>query len=191
MADDMLKLDNYRDVSRVGIDDAKRDELFEAQTEGTVMWSTSDGWPVGVMHRYVWARDRFWITCASQRLRVPALRKRPKSCISISSEGTYLGGDINVVAKTLAVVYDCAEHPELKAWLYPLLAARQRRDDPAGQKEFVRRIDTPGRAIIELIPQQWITYDGNRLEAALQGKPYDPKVRKISRNLLVDPKEVH
>jgi hypothetical protein len=189
MSDDMLKLNNYRDVSQVGIDDGKRDALFEAQTEGTVMWSTTDGWPVGVMHRFVWAQDRFWITCASHRLRVPALKKRPKSCISITSEGTYLGGDINVVAKTLAIVYDVAERPDLKNWLYPLLAARQRRDDPAGQKEFVRRMDTPGRSIIELVPQQWITYDGNRLEAALQGLPYSPTMRKVSRNLLVDPKE--
>jgi hypothetical protein len=187
VADDMLKLNDYRDVSQVGIDPAKRDLLFEAQTEACVMWSTADGWPVGVMHRYLWHDDRFWITCAIQRVRVPALRRRPKSCVSISSEGTYLGGDINVVAKTTAVVYDVAEHPELKAWVYPMLAARQRRDDPQGQREFVRRIDTEGRAIIELIPQSWITYDGNRLEAALRGLPYDPSVRKPSRNLLLDP----
>ena len=187
MADEMLKLNDYRDVSQVGIDTGKRDQLFEAQTEACVMWSTTDGWPVGVLHRFIWANDRFWITCASQRKRVPALTRRPKSCISISSEGTYLGGDINVVAKTLAIVHDVAENPELKAWVYPAMAARQRRGDVEAQKEFTRRIDTPGRTIIELIPQSWITYDGNRLELALQGKPYDPLMRKASRNILVDP----
>lgn len=189
MADEPLKLNNYLDVSKVGIDLDKRDRLFEAQTEATVMWSTKDGWPVGVMHRYMWANDRFWITCAKHRLRVPALRARPKSCISISSEGTYLGGDINVVAKTLAIVHDMDEDPTLKEWVYPAMAARQRRNDPEGQKEFVRRIDTVGRAIIELVPQSWITYDGNKLELALQGKPYDPKVKKPTRNLMVDPDE--
>ena len=189
MTDDILKLNDYRDVSQVGVDRDKRDRLFEAQTEACVMWSTSDGWPVGVLHRYVWAHDRFWITCASQRKRVSALTRRPQSAISVSSEGTYLGGDINVVAKTIAVVHDAAAAPEPKAWLYPLLAGRQRRGDPDAQQEFVRRLDTPGRTISELVPTSWITYDGNRLEAAIVGRPYDPALRKVSRNVLVEPAE--
>ena len=157
MTDDILKLNDYRDVSQVGVDRDKRDRLFEAQTEACVMWSTSDGWPVGVLHRYVWAHDRFWITCASQRKRVSALTRRPQSAISVSSEGTYLGGDIN--------------------------------GDADAQQEFVRRLDTPGRTIIELVPTSWITYDGNRLEAAIVGRPYDPALRKVSRNVLVEPAE--
>lgn len=179
---DSPRVQNYRDVSDFGIDDDKRDRLFVVQTEATVMWTTREGWPVGVLHRYVWHDGRFWVTCAEHRKRVAALRARPQSCISISSEGTSLGSDINVVAKTRAVV-----HPDddvaTKAWFFPRLAAQQRRGDPAAQAEFVERLSHPGRVVIELVPVQWITYDGNRLSAALAGEPYDPTATKATHNL--------
>ncbi len=41
--------------------------------------------------------------------------------------------------------------------------------------------------IIELAPVDWITYDGNRLEAALHGLPYDPLTVKPSRNITAPP----
>ena len=131
---------DYTDVSDVGIDPDKRERLYEAQTECTVMWTTRDGWPVGVMHRYVWHDGRFWITCTAERKRVPALRARPKSAVVVSSEGTWLGGDITTTDKTLATVHT---DPDLKAWFYPLLAARMRAGDAAGNAEFVRRLGHP------------------------------------------------
>ncbi|MEZ5217907.1 MAG: hypothetical protein R2715_15285 [Ilumatobacteraceae bacterium] len=173
-----MQRQDYRDVSGLGVDPVKRDELYTAQTECVVNWTTKDGWPVGVMHRYVWHDERFWITCASHRKRVSALRARPQSSVIVSSEGTWLGGDVTTTAKTLATVHD---DPEVRAWFYPALAARQR-DDEEGRAEFLRRLDTPGRVIIELAPVAWITYDGVRLESSLRGIPYDPTVCKPSRN---------
>ena len=96
------RVSDYRDVADFAVDDDKRERLFAAQTEATVMWTSREGWPVGVLHRYVWHDGRFWITCAEHRKRVAALRARPLSSISVSSEGTSLGSDINVVAKTRA-----------------------------------------------------------------------------------------
>ena len=175
------RITNYQDVSMFAVDEGKRDRVFEAQTEAVLMWTTTDGWPVGVMHRFVWHDGRIWMTCAEQRVRVKALRARPKSCVSVTSEGTSVGADINIVAKTLAVV-----HPDddraTKEWFFPLLAARQRKGDPAAQAKFVERVDHPGRVVIELVPQSWITYDGNRLDAALAGHDYDPTAKKRSHN---------
>ena len=143
-----------------------------------VNWTTRDGWPVGVMHRFVWHEERFWITCAVERKRVAALRARPQSSVVVSSEGTWLGGDVTTTAKTLATIHD---DRETKDWFYPRLAERQRQGD-AGIAEFLRRIDTPGRVVIELDPVSWITYDGNRLEASLRGMEYDPAMAKPTRN---------
>ncbi len=67
----------------------------------------------------------------------------------VSSEGTWLGGDITTTAKTLATIHDDAE---TKAWFYPALAARLRAGDAAGNAEFIRRLDTPSRVVIELDP---------------------------------------
>jgi len=175
---------DYTDVSDVGIDDSKRERLYEAQTECVVMWTTSDGWPVGVMHRYVWHDGRFWITCTAERKRVPALRTRPQSAVVVSSEGTWLGGDITTTAKTLATIHDDAE---TKAWFYPQLAVRLRSGDAAGNAEFMRRIDTPTRVVIELDPQQWITYDGTRLEASLRGIDHHDGLRKRTRSITEPP----
>ena len=174
----MAQKTDYTDVSDVGIDDAKRERLYEAQTECSVVWTTRDGWPVGVMHRYVWHDGRFWITCTAERKRVPALRARPQSSVIVSSEGTWLGGDITTTAKTLATIHTDAE---VKAWFFPALAERMRTDN-AGKAEFVRRLDTPSRLVIELVQQAWITYDGTRLEANLRGIDHHPRLAKPTRN---------
>ena len=87
-----------RHLFDVSVDDDKRELLYAAQTECCVLWTTRDGWPVGVMHRYVWHDGRFWITCTSARKRVAALRARPQSAVVVSSEGTWLGGDITTTA---------------------------------------------------------------------------------------------
>lgn len=170
---------DYTDVSDVGISDEKRERLFAAQTECCVNWTNREGWPVGVLHRFVWHREKFWVTCVGHRVRVAALRARPQSSIVISSEGTWLGGDITTTAKTLATIHEDAE---TKAWFYPQLADRLRAGDPAGNAEFLRRLDTPTRVVIELDPVQWITYDGVRLETSLRGSEYRPTLRKKTRN---------
>jgi hypothetical protein len=179
------KKTNYTDVSDVAITDEKRERLFEAQTECALVWTNSAGWPVGVMHRYVWKDGCFWVSCAAQRKRVPALKKRPQSSVIVSSEGTWLGGDITTTAKTLATVY--IDDPEMIAWAYPALAARLRRDDPDGQREFVRRMTHPNRAVIKLEPVEWITYDGTQLEAQLRGLEHSNNLAKRSRNLTTPP----
>lgn len=179
---------DYSDVRDLGVDAAKRELLYEAQTECCVLWTNREGWPVGVMHRFVWRDERFWVTCATQRQRVRALRARPQSAVVVSSEGTWLGGDVTTTAKTMAVVHDDGS---VASWFYPALAARQRRGDSTeaerARAEFVRRLDTPNRVVIELVPVAWITYDGNRLEAALRDEPYDARAVKQSRNLTEPP----
>ncbi len=183
-----LNKTDYHDVRDVGIDDEKRERLFEAQTECSVAWTTRDGWPVAVMHRFVWNEGRFWITCTAERVRAKALRVRPKSCVVVSSEGTWLGGDVTTTAKTLATIHDGRD---VKDWFYPALARRQRPGEgsnaDAARAEFLRRIDTPTRVVIEFAPVTWITYDGNKLEAALRGMPYDPLLTKGSRNITEPP----
>ena len=169
---------DYVDVAGFGVDPSKRADLYDAQTECVVVWTNAAGWPVGVVHRFVWHDDRFWVTCAPQRARVSALRARPQSCVIVSSEGTWLGGDVTTTAKTLATVHD---DPAVREWFYPALAVRQREELEA-RREFLRRLDTPGRIVIELEPVDWITYDGVRLESSLRGVDHDPDAIKPTRN---------
>ena len=56
---------------------------------------------------------------------------------------------------------------------------------PAGRRlehHLHRAQDRLRRVVIELVPQSWITYDGNRLDAAFSGREYDPEAKKRSHN---------
>ena len=39
------------------------------------MWTTKDGWPVGVTHAFLWHEDKLWLTFASHRHRAAAIRR--------------------------------------------------------------------------------------------------------------------
>ncbi len=166
---------NSAEMSAYAVDDALRERLFERQTECAVVWSTSDGWPVGVLHRYVWRDGRFWVSTPSDRKRVAALRARPKSSVIVSGENVEPGWrDFTVTAKTLAVVHD--DDRAVASWFYPAIADRLTGGNAARAEAIRQRLDTPGRAVIELVPQRWITYDGVKLAAHVTGRwaPGDP-----------------
>jgi hypothetical protein len=168
MADERTKK-SYEDVSEYPIDPDLLEVLFDKQTECALCWSTTDGWPVGVMHRYVWHDGKFWITTMSHRKRVPALRKRPKSCVIVSGENVLPGWkDFTATAKTTAIVHD--DNAAVKAWFYPALAKRMAPGDEAMAAAFVARLDTPGRVILECVVDKWITYDGAKLAAHVRGR---------------------
>ncbi len=168
MTDESRTKKSYEDVSVYPIDEPLREVLFARQSECALCWTTSDGWPVGVMHRYVWRDGRFWITTMAHRKRVPALRRRPQSCVIVSGENVEPGWrDFTVTAKTLATVHE--DDDELKAWFYPALAARMT-PTPEAAAGFVQRLDTPGRVIIECSVTKWITYDGAKIAAHVMGR---------------------
>jgi hypothetical protein len=165
---------DYDDVSVYPLSEPKIERLLQLQSECSVLWTTGDGWPVGVLHRFVYHDGRFWVTCAGHRKRVPALRKRDKSAVIVSSEGTSLGRDQTLTVKCRATVHDDDAH--IQAWFYRALALKLNDGDEARAAVFERQLDSPGRVIIELSPTKWITYDGVKLAAHVAGEwfPGDP-----------------
>jgi hypothetical protein len=158
------EIKNYEDVSVYPVDAEKMERMFAAQTECSVVWSTKDGWPVGVMHRFVWHDGKVWVTCASHRKRVPALRRDGRSCVIVSSEGTELGPDQTVTMKTLATVH---EGRDVKDWFYPALAAKLNPGRPDRAAMFQKMLDSENRVVIELEPVKFISYDGVKLHEAI------------------------
>lgn len=162
------KLQDFEDVSRYTIDAARREALLSSHRECAVVWSTRDGWPVGVMHVYLWREGSFWVTCTQQRKRVPALRARPKSSVILAFEQ-----EQTLTAKTLATVHEPGNaHAR---WFYPALAELTLPEQPdevraAGVEGFVARLESDARVIIELVPQQWIGFDGRKVKAHAAGE---------------------
>ncbi len=144
---------DHETVSIYPFDDEQIDKICALSTECVLNWSTKDGWPVGVMHAYVWHNGRFWITCAGHRHRVAALRRDPRCSVVVSGRTAPEGSNCpqgTATAKGRAIIHE--DNQELKDWFYPALAR--------GNAEFQEMLDSPLRVILEIVPEKWITYDG-------------------------------
>ena len=168
------RLEDFEDASVYTIDADRRETLLHRGREAAIVWSTRDGWPVGVMHIYFWRDGCFWVTCTQQRKRVPALRRRPQSSVIVAFEE-----EQTITAKTLATVHEPGNEHE--AWLFRALAEQVLAGQPPevraeGVEGFIRRLGSENRVILQLEPVQWITFDGRRVKAHAAGlwKPGDP-----------------
>lgn len=155
---------SLEEVSRYPLDDAQCEELFRIQRLCVVCWTTKDGFPIGVNHRYIWARGKVWATTSAQRHRVSALRQRPQSCVVISGDGTAMGPDRTLTLKTECVVHDDRETLE---WFFAEFAKALCPGDPAAQQGMIAMLDTPRRVVLELTPLKRISYDGMKLGTAI------------------------
>ncbi len=54
----------------VGLEADAREALLRDGRECSFIWSTREGWPVGVTMAYLWERERFWLVTGAERPRV-------------------------------------------------------------------------------------------------------------------------
>ena len=155
---------NLEEVSGYPLSPERQDALFSLQRVCVVNWTTSEGWPVGVTHRYIQHDGKIWVTTTSQRPRVPALRKRPQSSVVISGDGTELGADVTLTLKTTCKVHD--DRATLD-WFFAEFAKQVVPDSPDAQKGMISMLDTKRRVVLELTPVGAISYDGMRHAEAI------------------------
>ena len=142
-------IDNYEDVSVFSLDERREQVLHEKQTECVFMSTNSSGDPIGVVMNYVEKNGNFWLTCTRRRKRVSALEQRPRASIAVSSRGTNIGISQAVTYRGTVNIY---EDDNIRNWFYRALAEKVRPDNKSQQDAFVEHLDTPGRVVIELIP---------------------------------------
>ncbi len=148
-------------VSVYPYSDDQIDQLMNDASECILMWGTKDGWPVGVYHSFVWRDGKFWITCAAHRHRVAAIRRDGRVSVAVSGISAQSPDSPRgaATAKCRAVV---REDQETKDWFYRALAHKANPDDKAAEDDFVERLDSPLRIIIEATPEKWITFDSGK-----------------------------
>jgi general stress protein 26 len=167
------QIHNYEQVSIYGLDDDQREELLRTAAECVFNWSTKDGWPVGVIMSFLWRDGKFWLTAGAHRHRIEAIQRDARVSIVVTSTGTKLGPSKTITAKGRVRVRDDAE---TKRWFYPALAAMIQRGEPEATKRFAEFLDSPLRVILEVTPEKWITYDGEKM--ALDSAGELPESRK-------------
>jgi general stress protein 26 len=166
-------VDSYEDVSVFSLSEDSERELINTQTECTFMWTTRDGDPVGVVMNHVLHDGRFWLTCTRRRKRVQAIEARPRVAVAISSRGTNIGRSQSITYKGSATVH---EDPDTKAWFYSMLAKKVRPGDDVKQTAFIAHLDTPGRVVIEVVPDTRIGFDAQNM---FKGSPAGETVSKL------------
>lgn len=161
---------DYEDLTSMRLDDDSLRSLVEPGGECIFNWTTTDGYPVGVVVAYVYRNGKFWTTCAARRKRVPALAKRPQSGIVINRNG-----------KTASYKGDSIVHAngdegfdELKTWFYATLSGVAAAPEDEYRRSFAKFLDSPHRVIIETDARLVVAFDTARFaaftnEAIMQG----------------------
>lgn len=157
------RFEAYEDLRAYPLDVGLREQLFTEQLECVVVWTTADGWPMGVTHWFVWREGRFWVTSSPKRKKVAALKVRPKSCVIVSSLGTSLGPARTVSAKTVATIHD---DDRTKEWFFRELAAKTFGADEVRRAYFERMLAGTRRVVIGFEPIRYVTFDARKMWAA-------------------------
>ena len=165
-------------VSIYPFTDDQREELLTKARECVFNWSTRDGWPVGVVHAFVWRNGRGWITCGVHRHRVSAIRRDPRCSVVVSGVSAPDGPNGAITFKGRAIIHD---DEETKKWFYPALARGSyggfggtlTAEEEEAATAFERRLDSPLRIVIEIVPEKWIMLDSDKMAQDTAGELTD------------------
>jgi hypothetical protein len=151
---------DWEDVRGFGLDPADETRLLDAQTECTFVWVGASGHPTGVIMNYIVRDGRFWLTASTMRKRIAAVQRDPRVSVVISSKGAPVAA-----RQSLTYLGRCVVHQDAatKAWFYPAFAAAMRPQDPARAEAFRAQLDSPNRAVLEVVPERRIGFDGAKM----------------------------
>ncbi|NNE73295.1 MAG: hypothetical protein HKN26_06505 [Acidimicrobiales bacterium] len=155
---------DYEDLTSMRLDDDALDALLAAGGECVFNWTTTDGYPVGVVVAFVFRDGKFFTTCAEHRKRVPALRTRPQSAIVINQKGqtaTFKGD--SVVHAPGDTGFDA-----LKGWFYPALSGTDEHPDDEYRRSFAKFLDSEHRVIIETDARLVVAFDAAKFRSFTQ-----------------------
>jgi nitroimidazol reductase NimA-like FMN-containing flavoprotein (pyridoxamine 5'-phosphate oxidase superfamily) len=163
-------------VSIYGMDKEQIHRLMNEARECVLMWSTRDGWPVGVVHSFLWKDDKVWLTFAAHRHRAAAIRRDNRVSVAVSAvtASSVMG------AATLKGRAKFHDDDETKAWFYAALARKVRPDNEKAEAAFREMLDSPLRVIVEIEPLKWITYDAEKAGRDMRGElPEEEKTPRL------------
>jgi general stress protein 26 len=140
-------------------DEEQRDALMTHGGECVLMWATKDGWPVGVIHAYVWHEGRVWITFAAHRHRCAAIRRDPRVSVVVSGRANQSPECPNgaITIKGRGIIH---EDRETKEWFYRALSGKN--PDKQAAQAFYDILDSPLRVVLEVVPEKWISFDSDK-----------------------------
>jgi len=152
--------------------------LMHNAVEAVLMWTTRDGWPVGVTHAFVWHDDKIWLTFASHRHRAAAIRRDNRVSVNVSSASypPSVSGELPSGAITFKGTGEFCEDPDTRDWFYRALAEKVGQGDAAVADNFYRFLDSPLRTILAVTPVKRIMYNANLANRHIAGTVSDDEL---------------
>ncbi|MFP6807731.1 MAG: hypothetical protein VB957_11220 [Pseudomonadales bacterium] len=148
-------------VSIYGHSEAQKQELMKRAPECVLMWATQNGWPVGVVHSFVWQDDKIWITFAVHRHRTTAIERDNRVSVTVSG-ATSRDPKCPKGAITVKGRATFHQDEETKLGFYRLLAKKVSPDNQAGEDDFFSLLNSPLRTVISIVPEKWISFDADK-----------------------------
>lgn len=155
-------------VSIYGHSEEQIDQLMTHAPECVLMWATKDGWPVGVVHAYVWHESSVWVTFAVHRHRTAAIRRDNRVSVTVSG-ATSQDPECPRGAITIKGRGYFHDDDETKRWFYRALSDKVRPDSKEAADLFYSILDSPLRTVLEVVPEKWITFDADKSARDMAG----------------------
>ncbi|MEQ8484913.1 MAG: hypothetical protein RIB46_11170 [Pseudomonadales bacterium] len=167
----MAKTHDHEIVSIYPFTDQEVDDLMNHSNECVLMWSTKDGWPVGVTHAFVWHDNKIWITFAVHRHRTAAIRRDNRVSVNVSSGGYPTGASEELPrgAITFKGIGEFFDDDKTKRWFYTALSQKLNPGNKAGEEFFYNLLDSPLRTVLAVTPTKKIMYNGKTAGAHMAG----------------------
>jgi len=179
-----LTAHDHEIVSIYGFSESQIDSLMSNTGECTLMWATRDGWPVGVIHAFVWHEGKVWLTFSAHRHRAEAIRRDNRVSVTVSSSSK-TNKDCpkgSATMKGLGYFYD---DEETKKWFYRALAKKVSPENQGGEDAFYSLLDSPLRTILAIEPEKWITFDAEKSARDMAGTlPEEEKTERKSADAI-------
>jgi len=167
----MARTTDHEIVSIYPFSDSEIEDLMNHSGECVLMWATKDGWPVGVIHAFVWRDGRIWMTFAAHRHRAEAIRRDNRVSVCVSSAGYRDHG--NPALPRGAITFkghaEILEDEATKAWFYPALARKVNPNDADREAFFNELLDSPLRVILAVTPVKKIMYNATLASRHMAG----------------------
>ena len=160
------RLQDYERVSIYALNPEDQERLLNVARECVFNWPTRDGWPMGVIMSCLWNDGRLWLTAGAHRHRISAVRRDPRVSVVVTSTGTEMGAGKTVTIKGRCVVH---EDRGTKDWFYPEFSSHLNPTSEERAAAFQEMLDSPLRVVLEVVPEQYITYDGWKMAAHTAG----------------------
>lgn len=157
---------DWEDVRSYTLDEDAEGELLRRQTECTFIWSGRGGHPTGVIVNFIFRSGRFWLTSSDQRPRIAAVRRDPRVSVAVTSKGSGIPVSRSLTYRGTCVLHDDRETLD---WFVPEFSTAMRPDDPVTAAAFAAHLDSPGRLVLEVVPELRIGYDAAKMWRAAPG----------------------